>query len=538
MNTQAMPALAQALAGVLPDQSVRALMQALGNCQQPVASRGGINIQQSATTSSIGLVTPGQWSPSSVPSGYLPTSSSGGTYFPFSPGPTTLNFGSSARGAFTPVDIPQPPGSTTNSYTSNFYGGAQFSFPIDQTFTTNNVYPGPTVNLGGATNFQFAAGDTLNFRHAMFDSLTIGGTTIYGSPITFGGGGFGLPGGPGAPGAPGMPGMPGAAGMPGMPGAAGLPGAPGVGVPGIPGKAGQRGQDGLPGPPGQPAFAPPGGTSGTGGGIAPSFPQFFVPKVLNYLAGVNVFLMPIRTKLDIPGEISNGDFTTTDIPTSYVLNSTLDSGNLSINLSTSTTDISVPNITGATIGGSVASNLTGGITITRDSSADISVPTYTGVSASYSGNGKVTISFSIPSNVSISAISFDADTCTVSQPTATLGYSNQSVEITLPSINASLTSGSATSVPGGFTASHNLSVGGSHNLTVSLQSGDADVTEVVTGVTGSTADINVAALKIEPGETNQAVFTSFTAPESTEELVMTGAVLVTTQDRKTTVVRG
>ena len=530
MNTQAMPALAQALVGVLPDQAVRSLMQALGNCQQPVSSRGGLNIQQPVATSNQGLVSPGQWSPASVPSGYIPSSSAGSRDIK----PTS---GFLVNQQFSLADIPKPAGFTTSPYTSNFYGGAQFSFPIDQTFTINNVFPGPTVNYGGATNFQFAAGDTLNFRHAMFDSLTIGGTTIYGSPITINNGGFGQPGGPGSPGSAGMPGQPGAVGTPGTPGtqgADGRPGSPGIGRPGAAGKPGQRGQDGLPGPPGQPAAPLPGGGFPSGGTTiigAINFPS----RSIQYLEGVKVFLMPVRTKLDIPAELSESDFTTTDIPTSWVINNTAESGNTSIDLSLATTDIDCQNVTGATISGSITPSVSGGITLNQDSAADISVPTYSGVSASYTGSGQLTITFSIPSSVTIGAISFDPDTCTVSQPTATLGYTNKSVTVNLPAISASLQQGSSITVPGGFTANHNLSVAASHNLTVALQS-TTSTTEVVTGVAATTADLNVSSLSIEPGPDNQAVFTGFTSPGSTEELVMTDAVLITTVNRKTAVV--
>lgn len=528
MNTQAMPALAQALVGILPDQAVRSLMQALGNCQQPVSSRGGLDVQQPAFTNGLGLVPPGQWSPSAVPSGYLPTSSSGSRRYPLHSSSNYI-----VNQNLKLADIPNPAGFTTTQYTSNFYGGAQFSFPTDQTFTLNNVFPGPTVNYGGATNFHFAAGDTLNFRHAMFDSLTIGGTTIYGSPITFGGG-FGQPGGPGSPGSPGMPGQPGATGTPGLPGLPGTPGSPGVGTPGRPGKPGERGRDGLPGPPGQPASSSPtGGAGGGGGGVtiigAPNFPG----RAIQYLEGVSVFLMPVRTKIDIPGTASSSDFTTTNISTGFVLNSTDANGSTSLNLSLATADITVPNITGVKISGTVQPALTGSLTLVQDNAQDITIPTYSGVNVT-GGGGSVTFGIQIPTSVTISEISFDPDNCTISQPTATLVTKTQNVTINLPAVTASLTSGSPITVPGGFTFNNQLTVTAGHDIKATLETGNASVTEVVTGVDAS-AEINLSSLSIEPSG-NQAVFTGFNPPASTQELVMTGATITTSVNRKTAVV--
>ena len=259
-----MPALVQALTGVLPDTAVRGILQALGNCQLPVQSRSAVSFQPPQQTIGgatanfgQGLIQGGQWSPAAVPPGYLPTSSEvSGAY------PSDVSILLNAGGGFY-ADIPRAPGFSTAPFTSNFYGGAMFSFPTEQTFNINNAFPGPTFNIGGSTTFNSIGGNTLFFKNAMFESITIGGTTIgpgTGMPT---GGGFGQPGAPGAPGTPGVPGAPGTAGMPGLPGTSGPPGAPGTGTPGLPGSPGadgRDGRDGLPGPPGRPAVPPePGG---------------------------------------------------------------------------------------------------------------------------------------------------------------------------------------------------------------------------------------------------------------------------------------
>ena len=46
MYTQSAPSLMNALSGYLPDAAVRAVVQALGNCQQPLAHRGEVVAKQ------------------------------------------------------------------------------------------------------------------------------------------------------------------------------------------------------------------------------------------------------------------------------------------------------------------------------------------------------------------------------------------------------------------------------------------------------------------------------------------------------------
>lgn len=509
MNTQAMPALAQALAGVLPDQSIRALMQSLGNCQQPVASRSGLNVQAPQAVDRFGQVPPGQWSPSSVPPGYIPTAQSVADVH--------------ENTNFYMVDIPPPPGFTTTPLTSNFYDGASFSFPMEQTFTTNNVFPGPTINYGGATTFSYAAGDIVNFRHAMFDSIQIGGVTIYGDPVDFGGG-FGLPGGPGAPGMNGMPGMPGAAGMPGLPGLPGTPGAPGVGQPGRAGRPGERGRDGLPAPPGAPVAGGPGVTNNIfniqrGG-------TFGRPGSINYVDGVNTYLQKVRANVAIPGEISVDDFETVSIPQNYSLsgiNATIDGS--SVTISSDLQNHTITQASGLTQA-PLATKFVGGNVL--PSTSQVSIPTYNGVTIS--GGGSVAVH--VPSSSSITfvtGVTFDPDTCSLNVTTGTLNFtvSNQS----LSGFNGSLTAGSPIVVNELQSVSHNLTY---QQPSYHLAFGPAVNISVPTNLTlsGNTA-INIANATLTPSG-NTTVLSNFTAPATTHQLLMTNAILTTTVGRKIT----
>jgi hypothetical protein len=126
--TQSMPQLAQALSGALPEAALRQLMQALGNCQQPLSHRGAVNLQPPTSTGPGGLARKGVWKTSDYP-GLIPTA-----------------------GQDTFVDVA---GDTyTNTTNTNNYDGHQFNFPINQDFNYNNYFGGDTFNVAGNSTFD------------------------------------------------------------------------------------------------------------------------------------------------------------------------------------------------------------------------------------------------------------------------------------------------------------------------------------------------------------------------------------------------
>lgn len=129
MFTQSMPALAQALAGALPEAAVRQLMQSLGNCQQPLTHRGSVNLQPSASTGTGGLARPGTWRPSD--------------YQMLMPNAGQNVFVDMAGG-----------GTTNNINNTHNYEGHQFAFPINQDFTYSNYFGGDTFNVAGDSSFD------------------------------------------------------------------------------------------------------------------------------------------------------------------------------------------------------------------------------------------------------------------------------------------------------------------------------------------------------------------------------------------------
>ena len=522
MNTQAMPALAQALAGVLPDQSIRALMQALGNCQQPVSSRAEVNLQPNYSFNynpsysggaERGLVQPGRWSPSSVPRGYIPSGSS-----------ISLNDYRSEFNTF--VDIPSPPGMTIRGGVSNFYGGSQFAFPMDQTFNIQNVYPGPTMNVGGSASFTNIQGDNVVFKNAMFDSITVGGTTIYGSPISFTSN-FGGIGAPGTPGAAGRAGVAGRDARPGEPGLVGAAGAPGVGSPGNAGLPGQSGSDGLPGPPGQPAYAPPPSAGGGGGGIVP--PQF-PSRVIQYLDGVTVFHQPVTKNIEIPAKLSDENFETVEIPENYSLsaeNVTLDVSSLSVGVANSTA-YTFKQATGTNPG--ILTGYTCGGTISPQGS-QVSVPTYSGVKLS--GTPTVSVPTANQSSITyVTGVTFDAENCSVDVDYATLSFAN--AEYSVNNFSATLDPGSNLSIFSLSGITHTLSY--ERYNTYSLVYGDEINFSVPSSLNLSgNATLSLNNQSLTPSEEKHTVFSGITPPENTEELVMVDASVLTTVSRKTAV---
>jgi hypothetical protein len=133
MNTQSMPALVRAMSGNMPQQAVRQLMQALGNCNQDVNQRGGMNVQPTYRLQN-GAANPGTWNPNQYP-GLLPNAGAGDFI----------------------VNLPGIPGYTNSPWNSVFYGGNQFNFPTSQEFALNNFYGGPSSQIGGAVSIEFAS---------------------------------------------------------------------------------------------------------------------------------------------------------------------------------------------------------------------------------------------------------------------------------------------------------------------------------------------------------------------------------------------
>jgi hypothetical protein len=149
MFTQQVPALVNALSGALPDSAVRSLMQALGNCQQPLAHRGDVNLAPREPPNTKGVVGGPAWNPQQYqelfPQNY-------NQYYFEAPG-----IGSYSNGSW---------------YNTN-YGGAEFSFPTNQEFFANEYYGGPTFNVGGNSFFDNTFADNAQYNTVSTQNMTI-----------------------------------------------------------------------------------------------------------------------------------------------------------------------------------------------------------------------------------------------------------------------------------------------------------------------------------------------------------------------------
>jgi hypothetical protein len=203
MFTQAMPALAQALQGVMPAAAVRQLMQTLGNCNQPLEHRGPISFNPDPLRreSGPGYYGGGAWSPEQL---------------------AGLLDGNRILGNSGYVDF----GGSTN----NFFGGDSFLFNNNSQFITNNFPTQVVIGQPGSPGRDGSDG------RAGADGR-FGRDGVDGAPGAAGEAGRdGFSGRSGRDGRDGRDGEAGAAGAPGQPGADGLPGPPGR-----PGRDGLRG---------------------------------------------------------------------------------------------------------------------------------------------------------------------------------------------------------------------------------------------------------------------------------------------------------
>jgi hypothetical protein len=156
MLTQSAPAIVNALSGVLPDNAMRALVQALGNCNQPLAHRGSVSLSPGKRSEAgPGFVNGNAWNPQSYES-LLPTQES-------------------ADG----VDVPgwDSPGGWGSS---NYYGD-NFDFRTNSEFSINNYNGGPNFYNAGDQYVDNSYSNTVNSQTTNTTNLNV--TNINGVPI-------------------------------------------------------------------------------------------------------------------------------------------------------------------------------------------------------------------------------------------------------------------------------------------------------------------------------------------------------------------
>lgn len=157
MFTQQAPAIIKALSGVLPDNAVRSLVQALGNCQQPLAHRGDVNLAPKEPANTKGVLGNNGWNPQQYQN-LFPTEYQ--QYY---------------------MEAPQVGSYSNGNWYSTNYGGAQFAFPLNQEFNANEYYGGPTFNVGGNSFFNNTFANTANYNSVTTENITT--ETMNGFPV-------------------------------------------------------------------------------------------------------------------------------------------------------------------------------------------------------------------------------------------------------------------------------------------------------------------------------------------------------------------
>lgn len=156
MFTQSAPAITKALAGVLPERAVQALLQSLGNCNQPLAHRGPVSLSAGhLRENGPGYIDGGRWNPQSYES-LLPTSE-------------------------TNVNVDMPGWGDQNAWFGGNYYGDTFSFPTNQEFSISQYYGGPNLYNAGDEYVSNSYSNTVNTETTNTTNLNV--TNINGVPI-------------------------------------------------------------------------------------------------------------------------------------------------------------------------------------------------------------------------------------------------------------------------------------------------------------------------------------------------------------------
>lgn len=256
--------------------------------------------------------------------------------------------------------------------------------------------------------------------------------------------------------------------------------------------------------------------------------------------------MPIRTLLKIPDEITSESFGTVSVPTSYTVaaeDATVDLSGVTITSTPSSQ--SITQVTGGSI--SLTSGAVGvSGTISFNAGSTTTVPSYTGIELNPSGSTQFSVQQ--PSGNTtvtvVTGVTFNADTCEIVPSFA---------EITIPTFTAeTVTATSERSFAPTLTQGAGYSVlSSSASLTHQLEtasinqpsSGDVTLTfgnpvefDIPTqlAIDASGASVSLGDITLTP-ENTEDVLSSFTGGGTTETLVMTGAVVITTVNRKSAI---
>jgi hypothetical protein len=242
MFTQSAPALWNSLTRALPPAAVQQLVNALGNCRQPLSHRGDVSLQPSQQQLSQGVLDGGRWNPRD--------------YQDLFPETHQINYTANDNRQFLIERAGDRYDNSTNLYSDQFY------FPTNVAFNNNSYFGGPTFHVDGNTFVSNVDARSMNVTNLNVEYINNTNVANYGTPVPPGRSSGGGPGADGALGPGGAPGDAGAAGRDGLAGARGPAGPPGNviviggrdgldGLNGRQGAAGAQGAQGVAGRPGR-----------------------------------------------------------------------------------------------------------------------------------------------------------------------------------------------------------------------------------------------------------------------------------------------
>lgn len=235
MLTQLMPAMARAFGNSISDQQLRSLMQALGNCNQPLEHRGEVAL------------------PQQMPRGSGNGGMFNGDYWNWTEYGDLVNPGNNINlNTGNPINV----NGDTVTYPNNADGG---NYVVNRGNRGGNNYFSDSNSFNEVSNFAYNYGGDAFFDMSDRSTIRLGdifnqaGDTV----INLINNPPGRPGRDGRDGRDGLDGLDGRAGERGEAGVPGQRGAPGlgfIGPAGPPGQTGPAGQDGLQGPAGPPGI--------------------------------------------------------------------------------------------------------------------------------------------------------------------------------------------------------------------------------------------------------------------------------------------
>ncbi len=175
MFTSQAASMLRTLDGVMPNTSLRDMVQIFANCSQTLSHRGGTDLSPPAfpyLKNGVNTKAPLSWDPGSPGYNLGPATNNSGYY---------NNAGDSPYFDFASRDyMPyfEGPSNFSDNSSQSAINRNSYSFPFAQNIRSDSLYGGPTVNIAGDSYFDNSHADTYNGDTVTTKNLNVGGGTI------------------------------------------------------------------------------------------------------------------------------------------------------------------------------------------------------------------------------------------------------------------------------------------------------------------------------------------------------------------------